>query len=509
MNNLPEPGSDWTTFGLFFLALLMLIGIAEFIRRRQNWPAEATRKIVHIMTGVLVATTPFVLDSMWPMVILGVVFALFDYLAIRFHFFTAMHGTKRKSYGTVFYPLSFVFLVLVLWNGQKLVFVTSMLIMAVADAVAAIVGERVKHPVELHTGPERKTLQGSLSMAVSTFIIVAFCTSVLGPLLGRPVAIGLVFWSAGVVAVIAAVSEAVSLKGSDNLTVPLACAFVLYFMLNQPGIDRLYFTTGMLMAAAVAVMSFRFKFLDAGGSVATFLLGTVVFGVGRTAFTLPILAFFILSSILSKMGKKRKTKLVTVFEKTGRRDFWQVLANGGIAGLLVLVWFFFRHDLFFYLYLGSLAAVTADTWGTEIGVMSPARPVSVLSFKRVAHGTSGGITAIGTLGSFAGSLMLVTVGWLSSPAHSAKIVGVREYLIILFAGLLAALVDSVLGATVQGRYYCTVCHKITEKKSHCGDTPTLHKAGFQWINNDMVNVFCAIAGVMFVAAGIWLLGKTV
>ncbi|MBN1996653.1 DUF92 domain-containing protein [candidate division KSB1 bacterium] len=505
MNTAQDIYSDWLTFGLFFIALLILIGIAELIRRRQKWQVEATRKIVHIMTGVLVATTPFVLHSKWPLIVLGVVFTLFDFLAIRNKFFSAMHDTKRKSYGTVFYPVSFILLVFVLWDGNKLVFVTSMLIMAIADAAAAIIGERVSRPVPLNIGSERKTLQGSMAMAISTFMIVIFSFYFFGALLGVRVGIGLTLWSAVVTAIFAAVSEVVSFRGSDNLTVPLASAFVLYFMLTQSADDRLFFSMGLLMAAVVAGLSFKFKFLDAGGSVATFILGTVVFGIGRIAFTGPILAFFILSSILSKLGKKRKNKLTPVFEKTGCRDIGQVLANGGIAGILVLAWFFFRNDLLFFLYLGSLAAVTADTWGTELGVLSSASPVSVISFKRVAAGTSGGITTIGTLGALLGSFVLVSIGWLSGTTNSPQISSVLQFMIIVSAGFLAGLMDSIMGATVQGQFYCTICNKETEKKIHCQNTPTKQKSGYLWINNDIVNVFCALFGVLFVLGGILLI----
>ena len=70
----------------------------------------------------------------------------------------------------------------------------------------------------------------------------------------------------------------------------------------------------------VAFSSFKLNFLDAGGSCATFLLASFVFGIGRWTFSVPILTFFILSSVLSKIGKKRKEKFVSVFEKSSRRD---------------------------------------------------------------------------------------------------------------------------------------------------------------------------------------------
>ena len=75
--------SDGVFFLLFFLALFALIGLAELVRRLMRWSPEATRKSVHIITGLLVATTPFVLEAMWPMLLLAGIFIIVNYVAIN------------------------------------------------------------------------------------------------------------------------------------------------------------------------------------------------------------------------------------------------------------------------------------------------------------------------------------------------------------------------------------------------------------------------------------------
>jgi len=262
---------------------------------------------------------------------------------------------------------------------------------------------------------------------------------------------------------------------------------------------------GMFLAAIVAFVSYRAKVLDAGGAAATFLLGTVVFGVGRFAFSVPILAFFVLSSALSKFGHKSKKQVADIFEKSSRRDLWQVLANGGVAGAILIFWHFFPVHLWYLLFIGSLAAVTADTWGTEIGILSKSVPRSILNFKRVPIGSSGGVTLLGTIGAATGALVLVTLGWLSGPHASPKTFGVGEFFIVLVAGLAASLVDSFLGATVQAQYRCPRCAKITEKTVHCENMETELQRGYRWINNDVVNLACAFSGVLFVWAGTYIL----
>ena len=493
--------NDRVFFLIFAAAIAAILTLSELIRRLFHWSPEDTRKMVHMFVGVLVAATPFVLDSMWPMVILGILFTVVDFVAVRHGFFKGMHGTARHTYGTVFYPISFVILTLTLWHNHKLILVTAMMIMAISDAVAAIVGEHARSPRLLYFGPEQKTLQGSGAMFAATFVIVMIALQAAVHIGVRELPWYRIVSVAAVVAVVAMTSEVISAQGSDNLTVPLGSAFALYFMLTESPEHTARFVVGMGLAAAMALVSFRLRFLNGGGSVALFLLGTLVFGVGGWMFAVPILVFFLVSSVLSKMGKKRKDKLENVFEKGSRRDVGQVLANGGIAGLMLVFWYFAENNFFYVLYIAALAAVTADTWATEIGVMARGNPRSILTFKPVAMGASGGISVLGTSGALLGSLLLAAVGWLCSPHASPRTFGVREAVIVLFAGLIASLVDSLLGATVQAQFQCPTCGKMTEKRIHCSNQRTAFVRGFLWINNDVVNGLCALAGVMLV----WLI----
>ncbi|HXQ36372.1 MAG TPA: DUF92 domain-containing protein, partial [Anaerolineales bacterium] len=78
-------------------------------------------------------------------------------------------------------------------------------------------------------------------------------------------------------------------------------------------------------------------------------------------------------------------------------------------------------------------------------------------------------------------------------------------LLITFAGLAASLLDSFLGATVQAMYFCPTDQKETEKHPlHTCGTQTIHIRGWSWLNNDLVNLACAIFGslvaFLFVAA---------
>jgi uncharacterized protein (TIGR00297 family) len=258
---------------------------------------------------------------------------------------------------------------------------------------------------------------------------------------------------------------------------------------------------GFLAAAVVAVGAWRFRLLAPSGALAALLLGTVVFGTGGIAWSLPLITFFVLSSLLSKGTRgvrRRRAAFDALFEKGSRRDAGQVLANGGVAGALAIANLISPDPALYVAYLGSLAAAAADTWGTEIGVLSKGAVISVARLRRVEPGSSGGISAVGTLGAAGGALSVALAG-VASPLWTPRLM-----LVVALSGLAGMLADALAGGTIQALYRCPVCGVQTERRVHCG-SPTELVRGLPIVGNDMVNVFCCVVGG---GAG-WLLGGIV
>lgn len=253
----------------------------------------------------------------------------------------------------------------------------------------------------------------------------------------------------------------------------------------------LNFLAAFILASIIAILSFNLKFLTREGSLAQFILAILIFGFGGLKWALPIVAFFFLSSILTIVRTKKNKSVETYFEKPGQRDQYQVLANGGIGGLLVLLSQFIKPELLYYIYVSSLASVCADTWATEIGTMWKAKTVSILSFNEEEQGTSGGISLNGMLGSLLGAVIisLSSLYWIGLDK-------LNYLFIIASAGFLGSIADSILGASVQAQFNCSVCGKITEKKIHCLKNASKIK-GFYWINNDVVNFVTSLIGGFF------------
>ena len=254
----------------------------------------------------------------------------------------------------------------------------------------------------------------------------------------------------------------------------------------MPGQFLLAIAFGLIVSAA----SYRARFLTLSGAIATFALAVIVFGIGGWQWTAPILTFFVSSSLLSKFGRKRKDQFSSMFEKSSTRNWGQVAANGGVPVILLVFSALFPVYDFYSLYLGAIAAVTADTWGTEIGLLSKGKTVSILTMKPVSQGTSGGVSEDGVLGGVAGAALIALSGYFWYP-------DLRTAFIIVLAGAVGSLIDSILGGTLQGQYQCGVCGKTAERKIHCTQL-TQRSRGFVWMNNDVVNGVCAVVGAVVV-----------
>jgi Raf kinase inhibitor-like YbhB/YbcL family protein/uncharacterized protein (TIGR00297 family) len=257
---------------------------------------------------------------------------------------------------------------------------------------------------------------------------------------------------------------------------------------------------GFGLALLVSLAAWRARALTPGGAAAALALGTVVFGLGGLGWAILLLVFFISSSALSRAFRRRKLKVEEKFSKGSQRDAGQVLANGGVAGLFAFMHLVFPlSDLPFLAFAGTLAAVNADTWATELGVLSRRRPRLITTGKKVERGTSGGISPAGLLAALGGAALIGGVAaWLDPTGMAGANRFGRMFMIILvvtLAGLAGSLVDSWLGATLQVIYTCPKCAKETERHPiHSCGTATIYQRGWPWLNNDWVNTACAMSG---------------
>jgi uncharacterized protein (TIGR00297 family) len=285
-------------------------------------------------------------------------------------------------------------------------------------------------------------------------------------------------------------------------------------------------TLGFVLSSLIGLAAYWRGSLTRGGVLGAILTGTAIFGMGGFLPGLLLVAFFASSSFLSHFHARSKQRFSDMFEKGARRDLRQALANGGWAALLAIAYGLIalttadpRAELLLFAALvGALAAVTADTWATELGVLSARAPRMITTGRTVPAGTSGGITLLGTLaavggGAFIGAVLVAGaffVEWVNpfvavvatwdrlslSPMTVALILSLSA-----LSGLGGALFDSFLGATVQSIYFCEYDEQQTEKKVHTCGRKTRRVRGWLWLDNDVVNFAASVAGSLVALAG--------
>ncbi|MGZ4031053.1 MAG: DUF92 domain-containing protein [Tumebacillaceae bacterium] len=248
---------------------------------------------------------------------------------------------------------------------------------------------------------------------------------------------------------------------------------------------------GLLGSVLIAGLAYWKRSLSLSGAVAAVVVGTLLYGLGSRAWFGTLILFFVSSSLLSKWKQKQKAKVEASYEKTGRRDAGQVLANGGLGVLLCIADAMWPHPLWFLAFVGVMASVNADTWATEIGGLSKKPPRSILSGKVVPAGTSGGVSAMGMYATFAGAFFIGVVAWLLAGGSLGNGLGV--VVIGTAAGVVGSLVDSLLGACLQVMYRCETCGREVERREHCG-LQTSQVRGLAIFNNDVVNLVASLIG---------------
>ncbi|KAF0109930.1 MAG: hypothetical protein FD147_1985 [Chloroflexi bacterium] len=261
--------------------------------------------------------------------------------------------------------------------------------------------------------------------------------------------------------------------------------------------------SGSLIAALVVSVAYVLKMLTPSGTISAFILGVIVFGLGGLSWAIILILFFLSSSGLSLLFRTKKNQVEKMYAKGSIRDYRQVLANGGVAGLFTIIHFFFPQSILPWIgFCAAFAAANADTWATELGIFNRRNPVLIVSGKSVEPGTSGAVSAVGTLAAASGALLIGLGSWLVWPNDLLFTTSTSRIWFagtIFFAGFSGSLVDSILGATLQAIYKCPNCQRETEKHPlHGCGIETTQIRGLIWMGNDWVNTFCTLSASLIV-----------
>lgn len=276
--------------GIISVAILALFVTAELIHRLFDVPTERTRKLTHVGAGFVVTSLPWLTHSHWTVLVLALSF--FGLLAIgkATGLLGSIHRIRRRSGGAYYYPFA-VYLLYLLADGDALLYLMPILIMALSDTAAALVGQRFGQRAYRVLDGER-TLEGS-----STFLGLTFLLCLVGFALdGRAGWPGILLLTL-VVALVATAVEAVSVRGADNLLVPVAVWFVLDRTLGLP-LDALgAWMLGMALVLSMCLVAARVGRLSTSGLVLCFLVGSLAWGLAGPTWFWPLAGWLAVTSL--------------------------------------------------------------------------------------------------------------------------------------------------------------------------------------------------------------------
>lgn len=208
-----------------------------------------------------------------------------------------------------------------------------------------------------------------------------------------------------------------------------------------------YYLQLFLILAAGVIFSIKKEKLTIAGAITGGLAGVMVFlGAGYTGLFM-LTAFFSLGTVATKWRQEEKRQFKPVNDHA-KRNAGQVFANGGIAAMTgILVCFLPAHaEVLRLMMAAGLASATADTLSSELGMVYGRRFYNIITLKKDEKGLDGVISLEGVLIGVAGSVVIAVIyaigfGWD------------KTFLILIIAGTIGNLSDSVLGAALERKRY--------------------------------------------------------
>lgn len=205
-----------------YIFVFAVIISAKLIEKKGK---EASRKYIHITLSFWWVIALAFFDNIWFAIIPPITFVILNYISVKKDLIKVMEREEEKKdgYGTVYYALSLLILIILTFiiNKPELGLV-GVFTMGFGDGFAAIVGKKVKSK-QYKIGNTTKTIAGSLTMFIITLIITAIFMAFYG--------VNMWIIKSILIATIMTIIEAVSIKGTDNITVPLISCLLTFLVM--------------------------------------------------------------------------------------------------------------------------------------------------------------------------------------------------------------------------------------------------------------------------------------
>ncbi len=369
-------------------------------------PNEPLRKSLHILFGLFALTLKWL--PWWLAAVVAGCAVLGNWLVLHKIVGTRISRNERGwDAGIVLYPLAVLLLILI-FRDDLHVAAVAWAVLAFGDGIATLVGQAIggrRLPWNLD-----KSWAGSIAFVVGGFLpvwLVSWYVSDEPSLLPRAMLILLILIAGAVV-------ESLPLGVDDNLTVPLGSAVAAAILTTMQGprmnLDHIAMAW-LVLNTLLAVLGYASRSVNLSGMIGGWALGAILIVFGWPTLYIVLLAFFVIGTVATKLGYRRKEQEGLAQEEGGRRGFGHAFANVGVAAICALAMAFSGGVLaFFWAAVASLATAAADTVATEIGQLFGRHAFLPLTFRRVPRGTEGAISIEGTVAGVLAAFLVAVVG---------------------------------------------------------------------------------------------------
>lgn len=430
------------------------------------------RKLIHLTLGLIILILSCVVEKN---VLLYLIIAgtIFSFLTFNYEKFQILHKTSDASLGTIFYPVGILSSYLILYNLPLYYFHSSLMVLSISDTLANFAGHVHKGNIWIRTFHDRKSFYGITAYFLSAWLILyLFLPDFLS--LNFPYILFALLW--------AVILETASMRGSDNFSIPAGLA--LFFLLTYHyEVDYLYLSALLVALAPACFLLFKFNILTRRGSFVAFLLGFYFAGIRGWPWLMPVLLFFLSSAAFTKLHHAIKG----VGNKSTARNAWQVIANIIWAVISSALFLLTRNEIFILFFIAFVAAVTADTWASEIGPLLNKRCFSLSKMRTVPAGTNGGISFFGSVAALSGATVISSLSYY-------VFFGVWHWGIIALlsvSAFTACFADSLLGTFVEDKML--QMNYFKKRRTLESITP-----------NDMVNMIGSVTAFVFFLLLSWI-----
>jgi len=272
---------------------------------------------------------------------------------------------------------------------------------------------------------------------------------------------------------------------------------------------------GLSLGLALGLLGYRRRLLSRGGAVVVGAIMTLVFGGAGWEWASVLFVYLLTAGLWTAYRSDVKDLLAG---EVAGVPYGGAHVMARVGWPLVLTFFRFLGSdtaVLFAAFVGSVAASLADTWSTQIGILSRDPPRLVTTGQRVKAGTPGAVSVLGVVAALGGTWLigflslglLVLSAWIDARGWDRCLVSLP--LSVTVAGVAASLVDSLLGATAQVVYYCERCGERTENHVHHCGAEGKRVRGVPWLTNNAIDLVISLVGAALSALVVGWLARLV